>query len=165
MIGHDLASRSDAPETFGRESGASSGDREGRRRAKIHPDLALACLRHKRDREYRLWTLARAVDTAGTGRLAVTDLQDALDTWGIKGVSPGTVRRLLNAGEAAFWHRYNRRIGGWFIALSGLAAVCLFFGVDKLRHSPVYVPLELVRTVKKFRAAIFASPFARGDDG
>ena len=130
---------------------------------KVHPDLGLACLRHRRDREYRLWVLARAVDATGSGRLAVAELGETLEVWRIRGASPGTVRRLLRAGEATFWTRYVS--GGLWLALRGLAATCAAMGVGKLQTAPVFVPLELCRTVAGFRGTIVASISAGGKDG
>jgi hypothetical protein len=125
---------------------------------KIHPDLAIETLRQRRDREYRLWTLARAVDLAGSGRLRLADFQDSLIELDIRGASPGTVRRILSVGQDTFWHRYtNRHTTERWIALCGLLPVCVALGVEKLKFSPVYVPLALIQTMRRFRETIFAS--------
>ena len=125
---------------------------------KIHPDLALISLRDKRDREYRLWTLARALDSEGSGRVPVDRLTVFAST--LRGLSPGTVRRLLDAGDGAFWDRYTKAGKPW-IRLRGLAPVCEALGVEKLRHDPVLLPDRSARTLRAWRSAIFATLFGR----
>lgn len=129
--------------------------------AKVHVEVALACLRQRRSRQYRVWVLARLADREGSGRLAVADLREALERWRIRGTSPGTLRRLLKAGDGLFWTRYVK--GEPWLALSGIAAVCSALGVAKLRAAPVLVPIARCATLAEFRGAIVESRQAGSD--
>ena len=123
---------------------------------KIHPDLAVLCLRDKRDREYRLWTLARELDAAGSGRVPLDRLIVFAST--LRGLSPGTVRRLLDVGDGTFWDRYTKNGRRW-LQLRGLAKVCEALGVEKLRRDPVLLPDRYARTLRAWRAALYSSQF------
>jgi hypothetical protein len=129
---------------------------------KIHPDLVLACLRQKRSKEYRLWSLARTYDGRGAGRVRLADLQAWLDVEDLRGLSPVSVKRLLRAGEGVFWMVYTVDGQRW-LRLHGLASMCVSLGVDKLRRDPVLLPMRYARSLKSWRAAIYAAQFA-GDD-
>ena len=133
---------------------------------KAWPDLAFAALRGKCDRAYRLWTLARALDTRGSGCVRMADLRTFLDAHQVHGLAPGTLRRLVKRGDGVFWTAYRRdstRNGERWLQLRGLAAVCVALGVGKLRKTPVRIPLRLARTLRGFRAGLLAGFFA-GDE-
>jgi hypothetical protein len=77
-------------------------------------------------------------------------------------LSPVSVKRLVKAGEGVFWTVYTASGEKW-LRLHGLASVCLALGVDKLRKSPVILPMRYTRSLTSWRSALFASQFA-GDD-
>lgn len=135
---------------------------------KIHPDLAIATLRQHKDRLYRLWTLARALNEPhGSGVVPLADIQacregtlaaGAVAERGYKGFSPGTLRRLLHEGEGVFWQMFNRG-SERILRLHGLAQVCEALGVHKLKRAPVYLEPRHLKTMLAFRAACYASQF------
>ena len=125
---------------------------------KSYPELSAAATQRGRDREYRLWLLARFLDPRGSGRVAVADLQKLASRERMRGLSPSSVCRLLQAGDGTFWSVY--RDGDRVIKLRGLARVCEALGLEKLRSNPVYIELRYARSLRAFRAALFHSPFA-----
>ena len=70
------------------------------------------------------------------------------------------MRRLLDAGAGVFWETY-RNGGAQWIRLRGLAAVCDALGVKKLRGDPALLPAKHAKTLKAWRAAIYASLFGQ----
>jgi len=124
---------------------------------KTYPDLSAAALAQGRDREYRLWLLARFADPEGSGRVPISRLQDL--TSDMRGTSDAVVCRLLQAGEGTFWTVY-RHGGRRYLKLRGLANVCEALGLDKLGANPVYIELRYARSLKAFRSAILYSRFA-----
>lgn len=124
---------------------------------KIHPDLALAALRDNQDRLYRVWVLARSLDPQGSSRVEVTVLQAAIEEHGLKGLSPGTLRRLLKRGEGTWWER-----GGGCLWLHSLYRICEALHVEKLSHSPANIPWPWIKSLKVFRSACYASMFPSG---
>lgn len=130
---------------------------------KIHPDLAIAILRQHKDRLYRLWTLARALDEPhGPGVVPLADLQAAVIKRGYRGFSSGTLRRLLREGEGTFWQAFHED-SNRHLKLRGLTQVCITLGVRKLRRSPVYLEAHHLKTTLAFRAACHAAQFV-GDE-
>lgn len=127
---------------------------------KIYPAIGEICLLKKRDREYRLWTLARALDIRGRGRIDVSTIREAVNNRGQRGLSPGTIRRLLNAGNGTFWTVHCYADGRRWLDLHGLRRVCVALGVDKIRKNPVYIPWRYLRTLRAWRVGIYGALFA-----
>ena len=125
---------------------------------KIHPTTASAALKQHRDREYRVWVLARSLDSHGSGYALISDLQELIRGEGIRGLSPRTLKKLLKKGEGSFWSVYNNRM-----YYKGMYAVCCELDIDRLVHSPVELDYEWAKTLKKFRAACYSSRFPAGD--
>lgn len=124
-------------------------------RVKVHPDIGLAALRDHTDREARLWHVAHALDRDGRGWWAVTELTDALDPLGVDGLSPSTVRRLLQAGDGVYW----QLIGDGpdrDVRLYGLEAVARALDLERLSQ-PVWIPLEHVQRLQSWRGAILGA--------
>lgn len=128
---------------------------------KLYSELGEICLLKKLDRCYKLWTMARALDLQGCGRIDVSRLQQVANRRELRGLSPGTVRRLLNAGNGTFWTVHYYSDGTRWLELHGLRRVCVALGVDKLRPDPVYIPWRYLKTTRAFRVAIYAALFAR----
>lgn len=129
---------------------------------KIH-DLAITAMRRHKDRLYRLWTFARALNEPhGSGIVALDDIQAQATKRSYKGFSPGTLRRLIREGEGVFWRTF-RKDGRRFLELRGLYQVCQALGVRKLKRSPVYLKPRHLKTTLAFRAACYAARFA-GDE-
>jgi len=129
---------------------------------KIHPALAQRAMKLKRDREYRLWVLARSLPGAGSGRVRVADIVALIEQEDINGLSPGTLRRLLSSGAGVFW-KVCVQDGDKVLYLAGLAAVCGALGVVKLSYLPVFLPTRWARTLGGFRAACYASAFPESE--
>jgi hypothetical protein len=126
---------------------------------KTYPELFDAASREGRDREYRLWLLARFLDPEGSGRVSIAHLQELANRERMRGLSRSSVCRLLQAGEGTFWHVYEDQ-GQRYVRLQGLASVCVALDVEKLRSNPVYIELRYARSLKAFRAACFYARFA-----
>jgi len=125
---------------------------------KIHPSLAQAAMRQRVDREYRLWTLARALDAKGSGRVRIADLRELIEAEDLNGLAAGSLRRLLRTGSPRFW-----QVGHGRLRLRGLGAVCKALGIPRLVGNPVIVPLVWARTLRGFRAAIYNCLFPQGN--
>ena len=125
---------------------------------KIHPDLAVAALNSRQDRLYRIWVVARALDESGCGKIKVSDIQEAIDANDLKGLSPGTLRRLLCKGNSTWWIRYKHQ-GQWWLELRGLLSVCLSLGVEKLRRTPALFSIRDAKMLQYFRAICYTSLF------
>lgn len=130
---------------------------------KIHPDLALAVLRARRDREYRLWLLCRSLDDNGSGWIALDRLREVTAGLSWRGLTWGTIRKLIIAGEGIFWRgttQKGKQAKGRRLYLCSLDHVCLAFNVDRLRCDPVLLTHNDAGTLSRFRAACQASMFA-----
>ena len=88
-------------------------------RAKIWPELGLAALAAKQDRALRLWTLGRALDRHGSGRVKLSDLQETVAREGIKGLSASSVGRLLRDGAGGLLDVFTVDGERW-VVLAGL---------------------------------------------
>ena len=126
---------------------------------KVWPALAQRCLLKRRDRELRLWTLARSLPGAGSGRVRVAELAGLIEREEIGGLSPGTLRRLLKSGSGTFWTIALDANGDKVLYLAGLGSVCLALGVERLSSAPVLLPGRWARSLRSFRAACYASGF------
>lgn len=127
---------------------------------KVYPEIGEVCLRERKSRCYRLWTLARALDVQGRGRVDVARIRQTVNCRGQRGLAPGTVRRLLNAGNGTFWTVNYYADGRRWLDLHGLRRVCVALGVDKLRRDPVRVPWRYLKTLRAFRVALYSALFA-----
>jgi len=124
-------------------------------RVKTHPDIGLAALRGGTDREARLWHLAHALDRDGRGWWAVVELTDALEPLDLDGLSPATMRRLLQAGDGLYWEL----IGDGperYLRLYGVGAVARALDLERLSQ-PVWVPLEHVQRLQSWRGALLGA--------
>ena len=127
---------------------------------KVYPELGEICMLKKRDKEYKLWTMARALDLYGRGRIDVSRIQQVASGRGLRGLAPGTIRRLLNAGNGVFWTVHYYSDSTRWLDLHGLRRVCVALGVDKLRRDPVYIPWRYLKTTRAFRVALYGALFA-----
>lgn len=129
---------------------------------KTYPALFDAAHQQGRDRQYRLWTIARFLDPKGSGRIPVARLEEFATDTHARGLSASVLCRLLQAGDGTFWTVYEADGERW-IKLRGLANVSEALGVEKLRANPVYLELRYARSLRAFRAACLYSRFA-GDE-
>jgi len=130
---------------------------------KVWPALAQRAMLLKRDREYRLWVLARSLDPMGSGRVRVDDILALGKAERLRGLSPGAVRRLLKRGAGTFWEVFNKGGDKW-LELRGLGSVALSLEVQRLSHWPVVVPVRWLQSLRGFRSVIYASAFPGGDE-
>lgn len=124
---------------------------------KMYPVLGQRALLLERDRELRLWCLARAVDDQGRGQVRISDLAAAARRHGIKGFSRACISRLTRQGDGTFWNIFERDGERW-ISLVGLARVALALGVDRLAGRPVVVPFP--QKLQEFRAWLTYAGFS-----
>lgn len=129
---------------------------------KLYPDLAYKSLETKYDKEYRLWTLCRTVDGNGSGLVCLSDVLDIVSSNYLRGLSSLSIYRILKSGNNIFWTTYSLN-GNLYIHLRGLARVCLSLKLDRLACSPVLIPIEGSKSLKSWRAYLYASFFTRDD--
>jgi len=125
---------------------------------KVYPCLAQAAMKQRLDRLYRVWTLARSIDPMGRGYIRVADIEELIQTEDIKGLSPGTLRRLLKSGMPTFWDVFYKDGERW-VGLRGLRRVCVALDLTSLPENVVLIPVRWAKTVKGFRAACYGSGF------
>ncbi len=110
------------------------------------PQLSIAALAARRDHEYSLWLLARALDPRGSGRVDLEQLYSA--------AGPFVTRRLvqlrLRQGDGAFWHLRQGPGGKRYLWLVGERQVSDLLGAVA-RHK-CSIPLADLFDVSKRRA-------------
>lgn len=111
-----------------------------------YPQLNMASLREKRDHEYSLWLLARALDPAGSGRVDLEQLYSAAGPF----VSRRLVQLRLRQGDGAFWHLRQGPGGKRYLWLVGERQVSELLGAVA-RHK-CSIPLADLFDVSKRRA-------------
>ena len=137
-------------------------ERSEPKHVKVYVELNDAAMQRGRERELRVWLLARSVDVDGSGVVAVSDIQTLIARQRLRGLSDSSLSRLLSAGSGVFWTVW-RRGGQRWLRLVGLARVCVALGVERLRRRPVLVPMRYMRSMRTFRAAGVYARFA-GDE-
>ena len=130
---------------------------------KLWPEIGQAALRMRKDRAFRIWTIARSLPDAGSGRVRVQDIEDSITREELHGLSGGTLRRLLRQGSGTFWAIAQDASGDKVLYLAGLGSVALALKVERLAHSPVLIPYRWAKSLLAFRAAIYASGFPTSD--
>ena len=130
---------------------------------KVYPELSLAALQDKRDRELCLWYELRALNPSGDGNLDRLAAIAALVTE--SRYTRRTLYRILGLGEGVFWVRGASRRGPR-IFLKSLRQVAISLRVGRLSRHPQNIPApEFVGRAKR-RAWLYASFFAPdGVDG
>lgn len=135
---------------------------------KAYPALLAACLRADLVPVGRIWLLARYLDRAGRGWLAVETLRRRLTGGGVDSAESAPItpplphkvcgwrrlRQIIRQGTGTFW---SRDAAGrlW---LHGAARVAARLGVDQLTGHPVYLPLAvLTGPIGPLRAHFYAS--------
>lgn len=125
-------------------------------RIKVYPELSRQLVIQKRDRELRLWYLARAHDIEGEGWITVKEL---IKEARAVNVSERSVRGLLRRGEGLFWQRVEDRL-----RIRGLESVSLTMECERgPGRRPVWVPFKEIDTLESFRASLYSSWFAVRD--
>ena len=127
---------------------------------KLYPELSVAAIKGKVDKELAVWYELRAINVTGSGRLV---LNDALATLVSSfGYSRSTAYRLLRAGNGQFWGIYPSPAleGSSVIDIYALSRVAEWFStyVSKL-NPPVQVPVREFRGRKAKRAWLYSSFF------
>lgn len=125
---------------------------------KLYPELSQIALRQRHTKQYRVWTMARAIDIDGSGQVRLSDITAQAHAVNCKGLSPGSLRHILSAGCGLWWETYERDGERW-LELRGLAQVCEKLGIHKLSGYPIYISWNNLRTLKSFRAICHASQF------
>lgn len=145
--------------------------------AKNYVSLGLAALQAEEAPVYRVWLLARLLDTAGSGWVATDTLREALCATGSplriarKTTSEESawrnLRLLLNRGEGRYWNRETGKEGERlrYVPPQALGKA---LGVERLAGAPTIIPLAtLSGSVGDFKAHLYASFHAGrhgGDD-
>ena len=122
--------------------------------ASYNPDTGLQAVRRGCDAQYRVWLLARLLDTDGRGWLPLPYLYDLLCGGDLHLFEPPRLRTILRAGNGRFWILDNNKECLWLVNGYKLAAL---LGVEHFTRATAVMPLAvLVDGVARFRAEIFA---------
>jgi hypothetical protein len=145
--------------------------------AKNYTSLGLAVKRAGETKFYRVWLLARYLDAAGSGWVAVGELREALCASGspLRISKPTTsdesawrnLRSLMNGGEGRYWTRETGRHGVERLRYVTPADLALALGLEHLIGDPVIIPVEiLTSSIADLRAHLVASIHAarQGED-
>ncbi|MBA7702274.1 hypothetical protein ES703_111034 [subsurface metagenome] len=118
----------------------------------LYPELSVAALNAKKDKELCLWYELRSLNSSGSGRL---DLDDVFDALVPAFYSKSTLIRILEAGDKVFWDlpKYGRS----YLMLRGLESVSRYLDTTQISR-PVIVPDgKWPRSRKGKRAWLYAS--------
>lgn len=129
-------------------------------RIRTYPELSLAALNAREDKELRVWYLLRYLDKTGTGRVALQALQEFVTQRRL--FSPETLRRALKRGRGAYWE--TRLVGSeTMLFYEGVRKVSARLAVTP-RHA-VDIELDNFRSIARLRQALIASYLATGKSG
>jgi len=127
---------------------------------KLYPEIALAALATKQDRQLRVWALARALDPEGSGRVPLARIAETVEGEGIKGMARTTVLRMARDGDGVWWSFLSDKGRPPLLELRGLEKVAVALAVAHV-SAPVIVKMPL--KLKDFRAlCAFAWSARRG---
>ncbi|NJM39312.1 MAG: hypothetical protein HC853_00365 [Anaerolineae bacterium] len=135
-------------QSFTDSDAAEAGDRDAALRlvaVRTYAELNLAVQRSHAVGPYRIWLLARYLDTKGEGKLPLATLNAALcDAEAGMHMTIRQLQNLLAVGEGIFWDRY--KVGRESVVkLRGVGRVALYFKLDQLRYRAAYVPVDWLR--------------------
>ena len=131
------------------------GDAE-RLTVKHYPSLGVAAYKGKYVAVYRLWLTLRFLDPQGRGWLPLADVKEALTsqnqplylyTW-------RRLRSIMNSGNKSFWTLDKNKGRIW---VYGAAKIATTMNVPRLEGRPVALRLDELRSLGKFKAALYAS--------
>lgn len=136
--------------------------------AKNYTSLGLAVKQVGEAKFYRVWLLARFLDSAGSGWVAIDELREALCASGspLRISKPTTsdesawrnLRSLMNGGEGRYWTREVGRHGVERLRYVTPADLAVTLGLERLSGDPVFIPVEiLTASIGDFRAHLVAS--------
>jgi hypothetical protein len=117
-------------------------------RVKSYPGLGVAAMRAKEETLYRVWLLARALDVGGSGVVAIRELGVLCESEHV--CTREALARVVKIGEGRYWNTGH----------GGLVYVSLFKLAEMLRAipgHPVWLDVDLLRSVRVFRAALLQS--------
>ena len=125
---------------------------------KLIPELSVAALRARLNKELALWYELRAINVTGCGRLVLNDAVVALVS--SFGYSVSTAYRLLKAGDGRFWDIYQspRLPGHSQIKIYGVFRVAEWFNICGVSR-PVEIKASDFKGRKVKRAWLYASFF------
>ncbi len=119
---------------------------------RLYPQFCQETLKADKDKEYSLWSVLRAHDSWGQGRLDQSRTVNHLTEEGV--YSRRSLYRLLKSGEGIFWG-IDPTIKGGAIRMHGLQAVADYFDLPHL-SSPQEVPIKKFKTLGKRRAWVYS---------
>lgn len=136
--------------------------------AKNYTSLGLAVKQVGEAKFYRVWLLARFLDSAGSGWVAIDELREALCASGstLRISKPTTsdesawrnLRSLMSGGEGRYWTREVGRHGVERLRYVTPADLAVTLGLEHLTGDPVFIPVEiLTASIGDFRAHLVAS--------
>lgn len=123
---------------------------------KLIPELAVAALKAKCDKELALWFELRALNSNGSGTLILNHALAAL-VYSF-GYSEKTAYRLLKTGNNRLWDVYQSPRGEAIIKIYRLRTVCEYLNTFKLSR-PVEIKAQDFKGRRAKRAWLYASFF------
>jgi len=120
---------------------------------KGYTEIGLAALRSHDEACYRVWLLARYLDTIGNGNVKLADLRAFVEEHAL--FHPQSLWRAIQKGRGAWWILTPDHLH-----LYGLAKMARRLDVH-LTEAPVLIPLDRLASIGSFRAALVASLFTR----
>jgi hypothetical protein len=123
---------------------------------KVYPLLGLSLVKRNRVAGYGLWTLARSLDTAGSGRAVYSAVRSAA----VAIMGADRFKRALAQGQhAGMFHisRSSRSGGVKYLYLSGLLTVARGAGCDSVGAVPVFIEDSALKSSAEFKAALWAA--------
>lgn len=110
-------------------------------------------MRAKQEAPYRVWLLARAMDTTGKGVVGIRDLGAFCETEHV--CTREALARVIRSGSGSYWHAGS----------GGLCYVSLFKLCDALETRPgrpIWLDADVLRNTRRFRAALLQSWIGSG---
>lgn len=139
--------------------------RQGRQEGTLQPrsiwlyaELCRAAQKSRFDKELCLWYELRRLNYWGSGRLALSDVFNALVP---EHYSRATLYRLLKSGNGIFWHLSENRESK--LRLKGLRSICEYLNTGRLGH-PILVRSDHWLQGRKVKRAWFYASFHRTRD-
>ncbi len=131
---------------------------------KVYPGLAAQALKRDVEQGLGLWSLARALDTTGSGRVSAETLQQVATELDLAGSRDGKFKRALAQAKEfdllSVTVRRRRGVTTEVIEIRSAERAARSLGADSLGARPVLVPTAKLSKVGAWRAELWAAHLA-----
>jgi len=118
---------------------------------RTYPNIGLAAVNRRLDKEYRIWLLMRHLDEGGKGWCSIPRLRSFCDEHDI--MSWQTLRARLKSGDGVFWRLHKGR--AYYASLANVAD-----HLDAVDRHSVLLSIDDFRTLGAFRRALLNGFFS-----